>query len=105
MIFRNDDHSLKIRALGDTYNLMLFNLFHLKSNLLSCRAPTFPFGDIFYYIKLFSSVRARFSQKCQLPQYLKVVSVKRDLTCKGIFLLGSVFVFLWLYTYVAVLTV
>jgi len=39
MMFRNDDHSFKIRAVGDKYNLMLFNLFHVKPNLLS-----FPFG-------------------------------------------------------------
>ena len=39
MMFRNDDHSFKIRAVGDKYSLMLFNLFHAKPNLLS-----FPFG-------------------------------------------------------------
>ena len=98
MIFRNDDHSLKIRAVGDTCNLMLFNLFHLKRNLLSCRAPTFPFGGIFYYIKLFSSVRARFSQKCQLPQYLKEVSVKRDLTVQ-VFSFSAQFLFSFGFTH------
>ena len=39
MMFRNDDHSFKIQAVGDKYSLMLFNLFHVKPNLLS-----FPFG-------------------------------------------------------------